>query len=199
MIRDLRSGDSYLVKRAISTFFLKLFRGLLIGGLCFMILQPILNQLSVSLMHHDDLFDPTVVNVPANFSSANFSMAIMLMDYWATLARTIGVTFVVATLQIIACVLAAYGFARYEFPLKRFWFTCVILTIVIPPQTIMAPLYLNFRFFDIFGLFELFTGSSLNLLNNLGGYLILVATGMGLRSGLYIFMLRSTLGVCQKT
>lgn len=187
---SLKTRDSYVVKRKISSFSIKFLRGLLLAGLCFMILQPLLNQLSVSLMHHDDLFDPTVINIPRNFSTGNFAMADMLMSYWSTLIRTIGVTFLVATLQIIACVLAAYGFARYEFPLKRFWFFCVVLTIVVPPQTIMAPLYLNFRFFDIFGIFQATTGAPLNLLNNLVGYLMLVGTGMGLRSGLYIFMLR---------
>jgi multiple sugar transport system permease protein len=48
---------------------------------------------------------------------------------------------------------------------------------------------MNFRFFDVFGILTLIFGAPLNMLN-LGGYLMMVATGMGLRSGLYIFMLR---------
>ena len=64
-----------------------------------------------------------------------------------------------------------------------------MLTILIPPQVIMAPLFLNFRFFDIFGIVSLFNGNPANMLS-LGGYFLMVTTGMGLRSGLYIFMLR---------
>jgi multiple sugar transport system permease protein len=67
---------------------------------------------------------------------------------------------------------------------------CVMLIIVVPPQTIMAPLYLNFRFFDFFGIIRLITGAPLNLLNSVAGYWMLSASGMGLKSGLYIFMLR---------
>lgn len=180
----------YVRKKAIIQFITKFFRALLIMGLCFLILQPILNQISVSIMHRDNLFDPTVIAVPRQFSTINFIMAMGFMNYWPTLFRTIGVTFLVAFLQISACALAAYGFARYEFPLKRFWFFCVILTILIPPQVIMAPLFLNFRFFDIFGIISAIRGEPLNLIGNLGGYLLMVSTGMGLRSGLYIFMIR---------
>jgi multiple sugar transport system permease protein len=67
---------------------------------------------------------------------------------------------------------------------------CVMLIIVVPPQTIMASLYLNFRFFFFFCLLRLLTGRPLNLLNSAASYWLLSATGMGLKSGLYIFMLR---------
>jgi multiple sugar transport system permease protein len=60
----------------------------------------------------------------------------------------------------------------------------------VPPHIIRSALFLNFRFFDLFGLMTLFTGGSINLLGTLRGYLVLSATAMGLRNGLYIFMLR---------
>jgi multiple sugar transport system permease protein len=65
-----------------------------------------------------------------------------------------------------------------------------MLIIIVPPQTIMAPLYLNFRFFDVFGIIRLITGEPVNMLNNVAAYWLLSAGGMGLKSGLYIFMLR---------
>jgi len=34
-------------------------------------------------------------------------------------------------------------------------FSCVILVILIPPQTIASSLHLHFKFFDILGLFTL--------------------------------------------
>jgi multiple sugar transport system permease protein len=106
-----------------------------------------------------------------------------------TLINSIWITFLVAALQIAACTLVAYGFARFEFPLKRFWFACVILTVIIPPQVIRAPLFLNFQFFDLFGLVSLINGQPIQL-TNLTGYALLSVTAMGLRNGLYIFMLR---------
>ena len=185
-----KMSEGYLLRNKITAASLWIFRTVLIFGLCFLILQPILNQISVSFMAWEDLFNPIVISVPYNFSVMNFQVVSEIIDYWPSLLRTIGITLLVSVLQIIACTLAGYGFARYKFPFKNFWFMCVILTIIVPPQTIMAPLYLNFRFFDIFGIITLINGQPLNLLNTLTGYLILVSTGMGLRSGLYIFMLR---------
>jgi multiple sugar transport system permease protein len=65
-----------------------------------------------------------------------------------------------------------------------------MLIIVVPPQTIMSSLFLNFQFFDIFGIFKLVSGYPVNLLSSVAGYWLLAITGMRLKSGLYIFMLR---------
>ncbi|MCL2405018.1 MAG: carbohydrate ABC transporter permease [Defluviitaleaceae bacterium] len=184
-----RVSEGYLIKRDFGRVAGGLFRVVLLFGLCFLILQPLLHQLSNSFMSANDLLDPTVITVPRYPTLAVYVLAMELMNYWGSLFRTLGITFAVALLQVAACSLAAYGFARFNFPLKRFWFICVILTILIPPRTIMAPMFLNFRFFNFFGLFSLLGLEPVNMLS-LNGYLIMAATGMGLRSGLYIFMLR---------
>jgi len=189
--RNSKSGG-YLLKKNVGKLILKILRALLLFGLCFLILQPIFNQIFISVMAHSDLFDPTVITVPRNFSLVNFRLVDTLFrnGYWGTLWTTTWISVLVATLQIIACTLAAYGFARFKFPFKNFWFVCVLLTIIIPPQTIFAPLFLRFRFFDIFGIISLINGEPLNLINNPIGYFLMAASGMGLRSGLYIFLLR---------
>jgi len=186
--RILSSG--YFVKKSFSGFFYKFCRTVLIFGLCFLILQPLLDKLSVSFMAEQDLFDGTVISIPRNFTLDNFRVAGMLLNYWPSLFQTLFIVLVSAVLQVTACTLAAYGFARYKFPLKNFWFMCVMLIIIVPPQVIMASIYLNFRFFDVFGIFRLVTGEPINMLNSFAGYWLLSATGMGLKSGLYIFILR---------
>ena len=84
--------------------------------------------------------------------------------------------------------MAGYGFARYEFPFKKVLFGCVILTIVIPNDTLMLPLYTQFRNFDIFGIIHLVTGHGINLLSTEVPMYIMTALGCGLRSGLYIYI-----------
>ena len=67
----------------------------------------------------------------------------------------------------------------------------VILVIIVPPQTIMAPLYLNFTFFNPFGIVKLVTGGkTLNLINTIIPYLLLCICCIGLKSGLYIYLIR---------
>jgi len=168
----------------------KFCRAVLLFGLCFLIVQPLLEKLSVSFMDQQDLYDSTVVSIPRHFTLGNYALSARLLEFWPSLRQTLIIMLVSSALQVSACTLAGYGFARYKFPLKNFWFMCVMLIIVVPPQTIMASLYLNFRFFDIFGLLRLTTGGPVNLLNSAASFWLLSATGMGLKSGLYIFMLR---------
>ncbi|MBR4073655.1 MAG: carbohydrate ABC transporter permease, partial [Clostridia bacterium] len=50
----------------------------------------------------------------------------------------------------------------------------------------------NFRSFDILGLFELISGSPLNMLNSSLPIFLLAATGNGIKCGLYIYIFRQT-------
>ena len=185
-----RKTNGYLLQKKIGDIAFRIVRAVLLFGLCFLILQPMVNKLSVSLMTESDLYDATVINIPRNWTFGNYRLFNELTGYWKCLFNSIWVSFVVAILQVAAATLVGYGFARFNFPLKNFWFGCVILLIIVPPQTIMSPLYLNFRYFDIFGIFKAITGNSLNLQKTMLPYLMMCATCMGLKSGLYIFMLR---------
>lgn len=185
-----RISGGYLLKVTLRNKISGFLRMLLIIGLCFMILQPILNKISLSFMSEGDLYDPTVIAIPRNFTLSNYKLIFVLIDYWKVMFNSAWLSFLSSVIQIIATTLVGYGFARFKFPLKRFWFACVILVIVVPPQTIISSLYLNFRFFDILGIFKLLTGSTINLQNSIIPYLLLCFGTMGLKSGLYIFLIR---------
>jgi len=180
----------YRVKKAAWNGMYKFFRAVLLFGLCFLIIQPLLEKLSASFMSQQDLYDSTVISIPRNFTLNNYHIASELLNFKSSLLQTVGIVLVSSVLQVAACTLAGYGFARFKFPLKNFWFMCVMLIIIIPPQTIMSSLYLNFHFFDILHISQLITGEPINMLNSFAGFWLLSATGMGLKSGLYIFMLR---------
>lgn len=141
-------------------------------------------------MAEKDLYDATVISIPRNFTTENYKLVNELIGFWKALFNTIWIALLVSVVQIIFCTLVGYGFARFKFPLKKFWFACVMLVIVIPPQTIMSSLYLHFKFFDVFGISQLLTGKTINLHNSIIPYIMLCMGGMGLKSGLYIFMIR---------
>lgn len=185
-----RLSHGYLLKKTIGRKLFNFCRAVMLFGLVFLILQPILSKISVSFMEEKDLYDATVINIPRNWSVSNYSMSSELMNFPKGLVQTLWVSLVVALIQLASTTLVAYGFARYNFPGKKLLFAAVILSIVIPPQTILTALYLNFRYFDIFGIFKMIKGQPLNLLNSILPYLMISAGAMGLKNGLYIFMLR---------
>jgi multiple sugar transport system permease protein len=141
-------------------------------------------------MQEKDLYDPTIIIVPRNFTTENYRLVSSLISFWRILLNSLFIAGLSSLLQVASTTLVGYGFARFKFPLKKFWFACVLLVIIVPPQTISSSLYLNFRFFDVFGIIKLIKGSSINLQNSIIPYILLCATGMGLKSGLYVYMTR---------
>lgn len=185
-----KKSNGYLLQKTITKHLVNICRFVLLIGMCFMILQPILNKISVSFMTESDLYNPVVISIPEHFTTANYKLAAELMSYSKTIVNSLIVSLSIAILQIAMCTLVGYGFARFEFPLKKFWFACVILVILIPPQTISTSLHLHFRFFDILGIFKLLTGESVNLRGSALPYYLMSAGCMGLKNGLYIYMIR---------
>ncbi len=178
-----RASGGMLLNLTVKKYAVSIFRAILLFGMCFMILQPILNKISLSFMAEKDLYDTTIVVIPKHFSTNNWNIASYIIDYKFSLLNTIWVSLLVSVIEVAMCTFVGYGFSRFNFPLKRFWFFCVILLIVIPPQTISTSLYLHFRYFKFFGL-------TLNLKGTMLPYIMMCFTCMGLKNGLYIFMIR---------
>lgn len=183
-------SGGYLARKTTKQVIIRVLRAILMFGLCFLILQPILNKLSVSFMEEKDLYDSTVISIPKHFTNANYRLSAELMQFWKALKNTLWVSTAVSVLQVAMCTLVGYGFARFDFPFKKFWFFCVILVIIIPPQTISTSLYLSFRYFDVFGLMKAITGNTLNLRGSTLPYFMMCLGCMGLKDGLYIYMIR---------
>lgn len=65
------------------------------------------------------------------------------------------------------------------------------MTILVPPITILIPVYLNLKDFSLMGLIPLLTGGkSVNLLNTYWPFILTSATANSLKAGLYIFIFR---------
>ena len=188
-VRNKKSGGYLLRKKAMSIG-VSLCRFILLFGMCFMILQPIFNKISVSFMTQEDLYNPIVINIPEHFTTENYLLTATIMEYSKGLRNTLLISITVAILQVAVCTLVGYGFARFKFPLKNFWFACVILIILIPPQTISSSLHLHFRFFDFLGIFKAITGETLNLRGSILPYYLMSLGCMGLKNGLYIYLIR---------
>jgi multiple sugar transport system permease protein len=168
-----------------------LFRYILIIGISFVILYPILQEISVAIKDRSDIYNPTIYMIPVHFTTENIRLAMEILDYWPLLTNTLLFAASTTLLQAASCALAGYGFARFQFPGRNVLFTCVILTILIPSSTLMVPMYLHFRSFDVLGLVKLFTGhDGVNMLNTYGPSLITAALANGLKSGLYIYIFR---------
>ncbi|MFC5529466.1 carbohydrate ABC transporter permease [Cohnella yongneupensis] len=165
-------------------------RLVLIAGLSFVIIYPILQKIATAIKDKTDLYSPIVIWIPEHFTSDNFKQAIKIMDYWTTLGNTFTLSAMVTVLTAMSCAFAGYGFARLKFKGSNLLFGGVILTILVPPTTILIPMYLNLKDFSLMGLIPLFTGKSVNLLDTQWPFILTSLTANSMKAGLYIFIFR---------
>lgn len=174
---------SRIVKKAMVVF-----RYATLIGISYIVLSPMISIISKAFFSDSDVYNAMVYVVPAEPTMRNFSLAMERMNYFETLGWTMLYVGSLTVIQLFICSLVGYGFARFEFPLKKLFFGCVILSIVIPTYTIMLPLYMHFRNFDPLHLFSLFTGEPQNWLMTLKPIYLMTLLGCGLSSGLFIYI-----------
>lgn len=156
----------------------KIFRYVVVSSLAFVFIYPMLFLVSQSLMRAEDISDATVQWIPKGFSLENFTFAINAMGYWSHLQNSVLMAFGGAFLQLIGCSIAGYGFARYQFPGYRLWLSLLLLTFLVPPQSIIVPLFLFF--------------SDLQWRDTYYPFLVPALFGHGLRGSLFVLVFMQT-------
>ena len=191
--RKRRRMTAGKARKLVKSILLGMLRYVLLICLAYLILAPILSNIKTAVTHPADLGLKSSVWIPNRFSLQNIHVASLILNYYHVLPVTFFYTLALMLLQVGCTLLAGYSFARLKFRGQGIIFACVIVTIVVPSQVIMLPQYLYFRDFRLFGLIPLFNqGRGINMLNKPAVIYLLSALGMGLKSGLYIYIFRQT-------
>lgn len=167
-------------KKLTSSILTSGFRYLILIGLSFLILYPLVITVLISFMQNSDVLDTSVRFISKNPTLDNYKNVILFFDYWKTLGISFLLVFSLCVIEIISCLLIAYGFARFNFPFKNLLFGCVIATLLIPYSIYFVPLYFQFQ---SYGPFEW------DLLSTPFPMFLLSATGVGLKDGLIIYIM----------
>jgi len=184
--QEFRSSSRYLDQKSralngTKNALLSIFRFIIIVGISYVILAPVIGIVANSFFSRQDSINPMVFTIPINPTVERYEMAIKYLDYLPILGRTLLYVVGVTLIQLLVCSMVGYGFARYQFPLKKLLFGFVVVMIVVPLNTIQFPLYMAFRYFGV-------GEHTANLLKTPWPTVILSAFGCGLRSGLYIYI-----------
>lgn len=181
----------YARKRA-SKISVAVVRTVLCIGFAYTILYPLIMMFSRAFMAAEDLYDNSVVWIPKTFTLDTIKAMFKSLNYGEGLWNSLWISLLVTILQLVSCMMAGYGFSRFKFPGKNILFGGVIFSLLVPPQLIVLPEYLNFREFDIFGIIELISGKPINMLETSLPIFLLAATANGIKCGLYIYIFRQT-------
>ncbi|MGO4349637.1 carbohydrate ABC transporter permease [Paenibacillus sp. MCAF9] len=121
-----------------------IFYYVVILSLAFVFVYPLLYMVSKSLMRPEDVADATIQWIPKQFNLTNYSIAMEEINFWPGLLNSSIISFGSAMLQVVSCSIVGYGFARYRFPGQALFLAMVVFTFLVPPQTIVVPLFTFF-------------------------------------------------------
>ena len=192
-----------------------IFRMVLLVGLSYVVLFPFISKIAGSFMSPEDFVDVTVRLIPKNFTLDIYKAVLFELDYWEAFRNTFVISLGGGLLQTFSCCLIAYGLAKFRFRGNSLVMMLVILTMIVPHGTLQLSMFMGFRYFDILGILSFLSGGasvgflpesfnemlagiqilklddySLALTNTYWPLMILSATGLAFKNGLYIFMLR---------
>lgn len=185
-----RKHYKYIFRRRITDKVWPVFRFLILFGLGFVILYPMLYMFSTAIRPQAEMTDPSVMWIPKEVTFNNFVVVWQAMDFPKVLLQTVLINVVCSMIQVVTCGITGYGFARFKFKGQGLLFGLVILQIIVPVQIILIPLYMQFRFFDIFGIIKLFTGNAVNLVSTPMALYLQAFFCNGIRAGLFILIFR---------
>ncbi len=156
------SGLNWQQKRLIQNILLY---GVL-TAIALLIIVPLLWMLSTSFKPKSEWFLPQIYWVPRTFTWANYQT--ILNNSSLPIARwfvnSVGVSSVVTILILAIDSIAAYAYARMEFPGKRILFGVLLATLFLPGIMFLVPNFL--------------TVSALGLLNNYAGVIVPALAGV---------------------
>ena len=232
-----------LKAKFLSFYFLQkvaiaIFRMVLMVGISYIVIFPFISKITSSIMAPEDFIDVTVRLIPKNISFDIYEAIVKELGYFDALGNTFILSFSTAIIQMLICSLIGYGFAKFKFRGRNLIFILVMVTMIIPHQTLQHSMYLEFRNFDILGIVRLLKGggiqifdwnvmelgegvanffasldvlpegiqvgtdtygepimmqfkqSGMNIANSYLPLILMSATGLAFKNGLYIFLLR---------
>lgn len=183
----------YQLKRKAAAAIVSVMRYAFLIAIGYVVLIQLIYMCSYAFRVPEEVNDASVVWVPKTFTLANFKVAFEALDYLKSLLNTVTVQIVSGLIEVFTCSVAAYGFARYNFKGKKIFFAIVILMILVPPQMTAVSMSLDYAYFDLFGILNgigKLIGHDIrpNLLNSGMVFWLPSLFGVGLRSGLFIFI-----------
>lgn len=115
---------------------------------CLIMIYPVLWWLGATLKTNEEMGSLSIwPSHPMWSNYVNGWYAISNYSFTHFFLNTFELVAVLVVTSIISCSLAAFGFARLDFPLRNFWFGIVLVTLMLPSQVTIVPQYTMFQTF----------------------------------------------------
>lgn len=148
----------------------------MLAVIAFLYVKPILYMISTSMKSVADLIDPIVGLIPRGVYWKNYTDAWAGLRYPEAFTNTVIIAFFGSAFQVFSCALTGYAMARLTFPGKGLFFFLILVTLLVPPEITIIPLYMIYN--------------KIGWLNTPLVFLVPALFGQGVRSALFIIIFR---------
>ena len=108
-------------------------------------LFPFFAMLNLALTPSNEIFNSSGVFFHTNLTLENFRHVFKELPITRYFANSMIVALLTTLGQVIISALAGYAFARLNFKYKNFWFFVILVTMMVPPQVNIIPLFFLMR------------------------------------------------------
>ncbi len=108
-------------------------------------LFPFFAMLNLALTPSNEIFNTSGSFFHTNLTLENFRHVFKELPITRYFANSMIVALLTTIGQVIISALAGYSFARLNFKYKNFWFLVILVTMMIPPQVNIIPLFFLMR------------------------------------------------------
>ena len=183
--------NAYRVKMTAKNTVLRIVLFLLIAGLCFTILYPILALVPTVFSAIEDIGNPNVIWIPEKFSTLSFTAAIRLVmpKGIMTIGKTVLYAAGMMILQVFFSAMVGYSMARVKSVFSKIAYFLVIFVFLTPRQSLLLAQYINFKHFDVLGIMNIFTkAGEVDMINQPLALVLLAIFCFGVNQSLFIFL-----------
>jgi len=137
-------------------------------------LYPMLFMVVTSLMSVDDLIDPGIRWIPSALQGVNYLRALEVLQIPGSIWETTSYVLKVSLSATVSSAIIGYGFARFDFPLKKLMFVLMLATFILPSQVTMVANMLIYK--------------NLNLMSTQWSMVLPAIFGQGLNAAIFILI-----------
>lgn len=111
-------------------------------------LLPFVYMLSLSFMGEEQIFSQNLNFIPSPFNINNYEYVVKNVDIFRYFFNSMFVAIATTIGQVIISAMAGYAFARFEFKYKELLFLLILISMMIPPQVNIVPLFFLMKQFN---------------------------------------------------
>lgn len=139
-----RNGDVEVLFGKIRRWVIRIFFYLLLFSLSFVFLYPFIIMIVDSFKSDADLANITVKWIPEKLVWNNYVIAFKQLSYQIFVKNSLVMSVIATIGHVLSCSFVGYGFARYRFRGRGVLFGIVILSMLVPIQVLIFPLYIQY-------------------------------------------------------